>query len=413
MPTNRWLPKQKKTAQVVTTTITAADAGTTYKILIGSKFYTSLGLATVTLIATDLYTQLIASTEPEFQRITWTNPSAGVVKGVAKIAGTPFTVVFSVSGGAGTLSQVATTANTSPNDINDALNWTLGATPVNGDDVLFDVGGTNESALWNLGALSAITANSITRKRSFKGRIGLPEINTDASPFTEYLATEFALGLQGAFAVLIEQPSSDRPEQIKLNTGTTQTTLTIQGDSPGSINSECLWWRGTHASNVVNVEGGSLAVAPVASSAATIATLTAKGVAVRLGSGVTLATFNNLGATAEIAGTFTTLTQQGGSTTQRGNAINLTTCTVQGGRFTYMATGTITTMVIGSAGVVDFTKDNRARTVTNKISGYRGATLLDTAGSTIAAGVSYQAIGCKQSDLRFDFGPNHSFTVAL
>lgn len=411
MSTVRWKPLQKKTAQVDTISITAYDVATTYRVTLNGKVVGQVGTGgTTTTTAAALYALLAAMTDPEFMRITWST-STNTVIATAKTPGTPFTLAVSVSGGTGTISLANTTANTSPNDVNDPLNWSGGALPVNGDDVLFDAGGIEQSAWWNLGALSGVTFASFTRRKGYRGRIGLPEINRDGIPYTEYLATEFAFGLQSAFNVFIEQPSTDRAEQIKINTGSTQTVLTIQGESTGAINNEACWWRGTHVSNVVNNEGGSLAIAPVAGNSAVVATLNNRGTT-RAGGNVTLGVVNNLTGTLDLATGVTTLTQQSGKTTFRGNAMNVTTASIRGGTLDYRGTGTITTLTLGGGAIADFSKDNRARTVTNAINIHKGGTLLDPAATLVAGGLDIVAVGCGVSDVRLNLGTDRTLTVA-
>lgn len=412
MALNRWIAKQLSTKQIGTGTVTAYDVATTYKATIGSKVISTIGVGGSTnTTAAALYALMTASTEPEFQEVTWTN-ATNVITGTSKVAGRPFVVTFSVTAGTGTISGATTTANTSPNDVADVLNWSAGSLPVNGDDVLLDLGGTAQGMKWGLNALSGVTLNSFTRRKSFTGKIGLPELNVDGNSYTEYRGTELQFGLQGAFLALFEQTSSDSAAGHKLNTGATQTTLTVLGDGASRpIGSESLWWRGTSASNAVNCENGSLAVSVVfgATNPSTIATLSVDGSSVRCGAGVTLTTLNNLSGTVELNNSVTTITQQAGKTTVKGSA-TVGTCTIYGGSVVYMSTGTITTLTVGSAGTIDFSQDNRTRTVTNKASMYRGSTLIDTAATTI--GMQFQTIGCKVSDCRIDYGMNHSYTTA-
>src|SRR4051812_14612906 len=73
---------------------------------------------------------LAASTNPEFAEETWANDATNpTVTATAQTPGTPFTLSVSKTGTV-TISQSATTANASPNDINDAANWSRAAVPV-------------------------------------------------------------------------------------------------------------------------------------------------------------------------------------------------------------------------------------------------------------------------------------------
>jgi hypothetical protein len=414
MSLNRWISKQVSVKQVDTITITAADVATTYKVTINGKVISTLGQATTALTAAALAAALntATATEGEFARIVWTNPTAAptTVVATAGTAGTPFTLTATVSGGAGTLSLTHTTPNQSPNDIADVLNWSLGVLPIAGDDVLVDFGGAAQSMLWNLQQFAAVAFNSFVRRKTAKGlRIGLSEINTDAQPFTEYLTTEFALNMQGTFLITIELAAGERAETVKINGGTTQTTLLIRGDAPGALYSEQVWFRGTHASNVVNLEGGSLAVAPVNHNAATVATANVKSGALRCGDNVTFTTLNNLGGTVELNNNITTVTQLGGSTMIKGSA-TVTTLTVNGGKVDYRSTGTITTASVGSNGTLDFSQDNRARTITNTVNIYAGGSYLDKAGTTLTCVI--KTVNCGWDDCRIRLGPGHTFSIS-
>ncbi len=412
MTLQRWVAKQKKTAQVDTVTITAADVTTTYKITIGNKVVSTLGAATTALTAAALQAALAASQDGEFQEIAWTNPTAAptTVVGTAQTWGKPFTLSATVSGGAGTLSLTHTTVNTSPNDVNDAANWSS-AVPVNGDSVLIDFGGPAESLWWNLGSLAAVTLVAFTRRRGFTGSIGLPEINTDGTEYTEYRATEFAFNTQTTFLVTVEQPSSDGAGQIKLNTGSTQTVLNVLGDGAGSLGSEALWWRGTHASNVVNAKSCSLAIAPVNANSAVVPTLNADNSTVRCGSGLTLTTLNNRGSTVELHGSLTTLTQRAGTTVMYESGAVTTATIHSAGVLFWCSDGTITTLTLGLSSRADFSIDARARTITNKVNMYGGSVLNDPAASLIAGGFSYLMVECEQSQITINQGPGRSCAV--
>ena len=410
MALNRWMPRQKKVSQINTLTPAAVDIGDTFTVTINTKAITfTATVATVANVTAGLVALLQASAEPEFARITWTD-STTLITATAKVAGTPFTQTSSSTGG--TLTTATPTANKSPNDVNDALNWTDGI-PTNGDDILIDLPGIENSMYWNLGALTAVTVASITRRLSAKGaKIGLPEVNRQGAAYSEYLATEFDIGMQTGFTVLIEVDPTDAAESIKLNTNTTQTTLTVRGSSAAGIGNEVVWWRGSHASNVVNVENSSLAIGPVNNNAATVATLNVQSATVRVGAGVTLGVINNNRGQLKSNAGFTTLTQLDGSIVVEGNALNITTATIQGGTFDYRAIGTITTMTLGSRGKAEFGNDNRARIITNTINAYKGASFNDPAATTIAGGLDITPVGCGINDIKVNVGPSRTFTVA-
>lgn len=122
MSTIRWTGNAPAVAQVNTITVGGAAAlAQIYTVTINGKSvsYTALNTDTNTLIATGLYTALIASQIPEFLEITWTNPSAGVVLGTATTAGVVFTQTSSASG-TGTLTTQAGIAQPVISSITDA-----------------------------------------------------------------------------------------------------------------------------------------------------------------------------------------------------------------------------------------------------------------------------------------------------
>lgn len=414
MATNRWVSKAVKRAQVDTLTVTAYDVGTTYKVTIGNKTISTVGTGgTTATTAAALAALLQASTDGEFQEIQWAYTSGNsFITGTANVTGKPFTLTFTVSGGTGTVSLAHTTTNSSPNDVNDGLNWSAGTIPANGEDVIIDFGDENQSLKWNLDALSAVTLNSLTRRRTFTGRAALDEINTDGTPYTEYRATEFTFGLQGAFKLLIEQPGSDGAAWWKINSGTTKALLRVQGDGPGSLYAEALWWRGTNVNNTVTAENASLAVAPVNSNAATWLTMDATNSSVRCGDTVTQATLTNNGSTIELNSALTTLVHStaGGTTLCKGTGA-LGTATLDGGSLVYWSTGTITTLTLGVGTAFDCSGDPRARTITNKVNLYAGSVFNDPAGTCIAGGLSVQTVKCGIETVRINVGSNHSYAI--
>lgn len=416
MATVRWVAKQRKRVQVYTVTITAGDAATTYKITIGAKVVSVVGYATVTLVATALYDLLVASEDGEFQEITWTNPSAGVVKATANEAGKPFTLVASVTGGTGTISGAATTTNLSPNDANDGVNYSTGALPALGDTMLYDFGNEDQSVLWNLDALAAINLDTLIRRRTFTGRIGLDEINTDGTPYTEYRVTELTFGLQGSFLINVEQPASDAAGHVKLNTSTLRTNLNVTGDGPGQLYNEQLWWRGTHINNAVFAKNCSLAVLPVSENVsgytAVVSSLTAENSSVRLGAGVTtLTTVTALNSYLEINSTVGTFTITGGAATVKNSAAATTITADRGASVTYLSNGTITTLTLGHGCGFSRGGDVRALVITNAIPMYQGSSFIDPQGTVIAGGLDITTVKCGIEDVRIVAGQGHSLAI--
>lgn len=413
--TNRWLGAAAAIAQVQAATITGYDVTTTYTVTINAKIIASLGTGgTVTTTAAALVVLLNASTEPEFAEVTWSN-SSGTIIGTADTAGKPFIFTLTVAGGTGTVGAVSsTTANSGPNDINLAANWSDGI-PTAADALYID--STDVSLLYNLQSLSAVAVTSIDIGQNFTGSIGLPKVNADSSTdYHEYRADYWQIQ---ATTVNIGYGTGDGSGLIKLDVGSaTATTFNVNNSgSATEAGLEAIQLKGTNAANVLNVNKGSVAVAAFPGELATVATLRvgyetsqSSDAAVRCTVGVTLTTINQSGGTLSINGAATTINQTGGILTVDGTGA-VTTITLDGASMVYNSSGTITTLTVGVDSTADFAQDMRPKTITNEVNLYGGATLNDPFGIlTLTAG--FQTQRCRLSQVAIDLGVNRSYTVA-
>lgn len=410
MATNRWLSAIQKTAQLNTITPANVGIGNTFTITINGKSYTFTATAgTVANVTAGLKALVAASEEGEFTEIAWADATTAITATMDE-GGTPFTQTSSASGGTATLTTVVTTANTSPNDLNVAGNWSDGI-PNAADDVILDSGNEEQSIWWNLSALSAVTLASLTRRRAYSGKIGLPEINTgESSPYPEYRATELAIS---ASTIFLEQPGSDEAGHIKLNVGSVQTAITVLGEASAPLGEEKLWIRGTHASNVIHVVDGSVAVATVNANAATFATIRGERSTIRCGSGVTLTTINSLDSVVEINSNLTTLNQRGtGSVTYAKGSATLTTANVFEGALVWQSSGTITTINCGADAVIDFSQGSGAVTVTNAVTLPKGVTIKDPHGRVTWSGGFVLGAGVRWEDVRVDVGTGRTIAIS-
>jgi hypothetical protein len=376
---NIWLARQKKTAQVGTITISTYDAATLYRAHVpttaGPFAEGSLG-GTTTTVATSLTTNWNAQTGGEFDGIT-ASSAAAVVTLTADNAGDPFTAVAAVSGGAGTIgAYTAVTANTSPNDINDTVNWSAGSVPAATEDVYIDAGDTDHSLKWNLGALSAVTLTSLNFFGTFTGDVGLPRKN-ETGEHDEYLAEYLAIS---ATTVNVNPYDGSGSGRILLNTGSVATTVNVYNTgSPTDTDLGAFIWKGTSASNAMRVEDGSVDVAPYGGETANLSGgLTINGGSVRCSSGVTLSgvTQNegSLDTSSALAGT---TTQNGGTHVHRIGTV--TALVLNSGVFGIKskAAMTVTDLTIGPSGVLDLTDAIGLVTVTNTAVLRPGATIID------------------------------------
>lgn len=377
MARNRFRGDAAAVSQVRSFTITAVNTGDAVSVTINSKTvsYTPIGGDTTTTAAAALVTALEASTYPEFMRIDWDN-TAGLVFGTAADAGKPFT--FTAAGTGSTTvsgSGTNTTASAGPNHWDTAANWSLGTVPATGEDV--DLQDCDVDISFGL-AQSGVTLASLNIESTYTGKIGLPRENEDG--YVEYLDTELAIG---ATLATIGAGTGPGSSMIKLNYGTIQNTTLILNSATASVTGQpAVWLKGTHASNVITVSGGQVGLAFELGSSMTVATMNvAEGPnsppLVQYGTGLTLTNANVDGGKVYGLAGLTTLTQNGGEFVTAGiSSVNITTASIRGGRFYPDAPGTIGTLSTYANGVADFTRDPRAKTVTN-CTAYGGSTLDD------------------------------------
>lgn len=407
MPTtNRWTGNTVAGAQVDTVTIGTYDATTTYSVTIGNKTISQIGTGgTNATTAAALQTLLAASVIPEFLEWTWTVVSA-VITATFKTPGEAGLISASVTGGTGTISHATPTANSGPNDVGAAGNYSAGSLPANGDTLIIDTG--SNSLLWNLSALSAVTLAQLTRRVAWTGGAGLPEFDTTG--YYEFRPTEFTVS---ATAALIEQASSDQAAGLKFNFGSVQTTLQVLGQGAASLDSEVMWWRGTNASNVVDVTNGSLAIAPAAATVATVATLNADSSTVRCGSGCTLTTVNNFNSTMEFNSNIGTTYNQNGTNAASffKASAGITTANINAGTCNWNGSGGITTLTL--AGTLDFSQGSAPVTITNTVILGKGANFNDPRGRvTFSGSPSFQlAAGATLADVTINLGAGRNYTV--
>lgn len=377
MATVRWVGKAQKTAQVNTITPVAA-AGATYKVTINQKdvTYTASGSPTVQEIVEGLQAALAASEEPEFQEITWSEDDTKVIA-TAVTAGTPFTQTSSTSGG-GSLTTATVTANSSPHDAANVLNWDTGALPADGDDVYID--GTDVSLLWGLSALAGVTLASLTVGGSFTGTIGLPEINEEgASSYREYRPTYLSVG---ATTVSIGRTEGQGSGRIKINFGAVAFAATVGSSAPAlDADLPAVILKGSNVANVLNLAGGSVGMAVFGGDTGALATLRVTsdtGASFVGGAGLTLTTLEMSGGTVTLGAGVTTVKKFGGTLTILDG--NVTTLNESGGITYYLGTGTITTANIDQDGELNFHLDPRPRTVAT-VNFYSGSAWRDRKGT--------------------------------
>ena len=416
MPTTRfWTPRVSANLMTVTVTVTAFDAATTYKITIGQKTVSVVGDTNVNTTASDLQAALAASTEPEFQEITWT-VSTATITGTAANYGKPFTATSSVSGGTGTIGAVTTTvASVSPNDVGNASNWSdssgTSGLPVSGDSIVIE--NSSVSLLYNADALAAVNIAACTVHSSFTGKIGLTTYDSQGG-YYQYRKTFFQMAT--CTTLTVELSPSLSAESLKFDVGSNACTLAVSGNSGGTTGQEALWWKGTNVANAMTADGGSVALAALSSDSATLATINiAGGALVRGGSGLAAVTTANAdgGSTLDIQSNVTTLTVDGGASATCRYAMTVGTLNVNSGSVDYRSSGTITTLALAARGSIDFANDRQNRTVTNTITMIEGSALNDPYGTVNSGGnVVLTVTKGRLSNCTVDLGPGRTYTVA-
>jgi trimeric autotransporter adhesin len=375
MTTKTWTGNAAPVAQVTTLTLASPNENDTFTVTVNNKsvsYQTAAG--TIADVCNGLATALANAPYSEIGEFTPQNAISAITL-TGNTAGVPFTVSLSVqtSGGA-TFTQAATTACTGPNFWDNAANWSSDTIPANGDDIVFNSG--NVACLYNI-SQSSITLNSLSVYQTYTGTIGLPLYNTKG--YYEYRPTELAVSATSLNVGQFAGTSAQGSGRIKINVGTNICTLNVYNTGqPLDQGNPAFTWRGTNADNVVNVNKGQVGIAFFPGNVATVDDLNV-GYVSNVNGDVQL----TAGALANVG----TVTQNGGNVTFYGGMTSLLatagTCTVYGtggagslavnqsGSVTWNSTGTISgNPVVADKGVLDFSKDQQPKTVTNPIQKY-------------------------------------------
>ena len=281
-------------------------------------------------------------------------------KGVTDPTGTVETTVTP-------LSQSTTTPNSGPNCWDVAANWSTNTVPVNSDTPY--IADSDVDILYELDQ-SAVTVTELHIEQTYTGTIGLPRINTDGgtgSSYYEYRETYLKIG---ATELFIGEKEGDGSDRIKINLGSVQSTVLItdSGESPDG-NTPPILLLGTHASNVINVNRGTLGVAYYPTEIATVATLrqaffddATDDTTVYLGAGATVTNITKTGGVLDINSGTTSFQQTAGTTSIYYGAH--TVLNILAGLVNYNSTGTLATVNLSGDAVLVFDQDARPKDVT-------------------------------------------------
>lgn len=366
-------------AQVVTFTITAASTGLTatwtWTLTLDdgttkTETYTEDGSPTVNEIASGLTDAWNNSTNPDFQKVTAT-VNAATVTLTADTAGVPFTASLADSGDGTHTGPTTSTASVGNTDYALTKNWSADAVPTTNDDVIIDGNGTtSQSILYGLNQASG-AVDTYDVLDNYSGSIGRFE--------------------NGIPYYLIIDPNSlnyyGRGSLAMINVGSANISPYIESAGTAQTGRRNVYLKGSNLATV-EIGKGNVGIAPLVGETATVATLLVNYVTnvlsdcdVVVGSGVTLTTLTMSGGKVELNCAATTVTVATGSELTTYGSGAITTMNVQGTAY-LNSTGTITTLNVYSGGVVDFTRDRSARTVST-INLYPGASIKYHGGITL------------------------------
>jgi hypothetical protein len=391
-------------AKVITCTIGGTIETTDIFIAtIGNKTLSVVGGSTVAATCATafaaIWNALSSSNYPEFAEITALATGGGALTLTADTPGMDFDVTLSTTETGGgvadnqTFTQSTTVANAGPNDWTTAANWSGGTVPVDDDTIIIEKG--SGSIYYGLDQ-SAVTPDQFVDEHDATETIGLPRTN-ETGLYPEY--REQYLKISPDVCTV-----NGETGRLKIDTGTVQTAITVLNTgTPAEDGLGAVIWKGTHSSNAVSVTKGDLSIAPFAGEVATVLALKMgyysspdTDAIVRCGSGVTLGTIVKNGGNLTCDTTtaaITSCTHSAGETTIYGMTNAVTSLSVYGGRVYYSTAGTLTAAVVMAEGVLDFSRDMRAKTVT-AIQAYGQNAIFDPAAVvTFANGIDY--MGCE------------------
>jgi trimeric autotransporter adhesin len=375
MTTKIWSGNAAPVTQVTTLTPASPIENDTFTVTVNNKqvsYQTALG--TVADVCNGLATALANCAFAEFKEFV-PQSTGGTITLTGLTAGVPFTATPSVvTSGSATFTAAVTLPCTGPNFWDNAANWSTNSIPANGDDVVFSSG--NVACTYNL-TQSSITLESLILYQGYTGTIGLPLSNNKG--YYEYRPTELAVS---ATTINVGQLTGQGSGRVKLNVGVNACTLNIYATGqPLDQGNPALTWRGTSGSNVVNVNKGQVGIAFFPGNTATVESLNIGYVSnvtgdaqLTVGAGTLLTTVTQNGGNVTLYGGMTTLLVTAGACVVYGTGPVSNLTVNQSGSVTWNSTGTVGgNPVVADKGVLDFSKDQQAKTVTNPIQKYGDA----------------------------------------
>ena len=356
MANNTWRhPSNTNVAQVWQGTVTTTTVGHTYTVTLTDDdgnteaitFTVTATENTVALVAAAFASAWNASAIPLIAGIT-ASSAVDVVSLTADTAGVPFTAAAS---GTGTWSSTGnTTENVGNNDWTTARNWEKDAIPVATDDALFDVGSVDVKYGLNQAAVALADFRVFEGCSSQFGRFD--------NGLEHYLRIDpnlFRYEGKGSLAM------------FDLNAAAIAAYVATFG-SPGTAGRKAVYIKGS-AITTLTVNRGIVGVAVQDADTATVTEIVCgyltgqtSDVDLEIGSGTTLTTLTQSGGICKLKAACTTVNQSAGTTLTTEGSGAITTINARG-TCKLNSSGTITTLNVW--GLVDFSGDRTARTVTN------------------------------------------------
>ena len=323
----------------------------------------------------------------EFAGITATS-SGAVVTLSADVAGVPFTLtVAATTAGNGTATRGAKTTCTGKHFFDNADNWSDDTVPVTADDIVFQ--NSDVDLLYAIDQ-NGTSPDSIKIYQSYTGVIGLDENNTDIpdKPYREYRDRFLKMNESGdsrtnELTIGIGEGSGSGRMNLNLHTGVTNCVIYNSGQRLNP-NIPSINLIGGHSTNTVEVLRGDVGLAVADGDTTTVATLRIGYIENRdfdaqvyIGaSGAVAAMHKEGGHLTSWSGMSGTHRLEGGTWDHHEG--NLGTVKIRGGRFRQYSDGTLTTLQVSQDGVADFSRDIRAKVITNPVEIYgNGASLID------------------------------------
>lgn len=370
--------------------------------------------ATVANVTAGLVSAISSSNLLEFSELTAADNTTNLTL-TAKEAGKPFTQASSAAQGAGsagmTLVTSVTTTSSGPNDYAITSNWSLNALPSSTDAVVLD--DSSVSILYNLPA-AVVTVASYVRTGSYTGSIGLAVYD----PVGYYQYRERYWKINPTTMQLGEPGQSGPPRELyDLKTYVAAINIFSCG-SPSDPNYPAVAFQNTGSTTSLNILQGIVGVAVDSGSIGTVQNITignngnlSSDVQLTLGSGVTQSgTVTQYGGLLYSDANLVTVNVVGG-TVQLNNSVTVTTLNAnQQSSVLLYSNGTITTLFL-SQSVLDNSRDQRTKTITN-CSVSQGFSILDPGKRiTFSNGIVLTA-GTALSDGTLNLGTGRTLTVA-